>query len=154
LEASVELLKRVKDMVVVEGTEGRNPFEVFVLLWAILVGASLVFGSPAPGSLQELLPQWMVTGWSTLLCIGGLVGLVGVWLRNLTLSLLVERAAMLTISPAALLYSVALFSLGGARAAASGGAVLVFALSSFVRILRISTQLKRLRELLSKAAET
>lgn len=148
------ILKKARDVIVVEGTEGRNPFEVFLLAWCAVAGGLLAFGTPQPGSLQALLPQWMVTTWYILLCIGGLVGLVGVWQRKAILSLLVERAAMLVVSPAGLLYSVALFSLGGARAILSGGFVMAFAAAAFVRFVRIQLHLKRIRSLLDTVAKT
>jgi len=144
----VGLLKRARDLIAVEGTEGRNPFEVLTLSWAVFVGASFTFGTPTPGSFTEDLPTWAVTTWYILLCIGGLVGLVGVWLRNLALSLLVERAAMLIVSPSALLYSMALLSLGGARAVVYGSLTMAFAIASFVRIIRIGHQIKKIHSLL------
>lgn len=148
-------LKRVRDVVVVEGTEGRNPFEVLMLIWATLSGFYFLFFATPPGSITEDIPRWVVTAWYILLCTGGLVGLVGVWLKSLTLSLLVERAAMLIVSPSALLYAVALFSLSGSRLRVFGltGAVLIFALSSFIRFVRINVQLRKLRSLVGTVSE-
>jgi hypothetical protein len=147
-------MKRAKDVIVAEGSEGRNPFEVLMLAWCVLVGAALALGTPAPGSVRELLPQWMVMTWYILLCTGGLVGLVGVWLANLTLSLLVERAALLTVAPGALLYSVALFSLAGERGFVSGGLTLAFAMAAFLRVIRISVHMRRVRSLIGTVTNT
>jgi len=147
-------LKRMRDVVVVEGTEGRNPFEVLMLGWSVLSGVYFLFFEPPPGSITEDLPPLVVITWYTLLCIGGLVGLVGVWLRSLTLSLLVERAAMLIVAPSALLYTVALFSLSGSpvRAFGSASIVLTFAVSSLIRFIRINAHLQRLRTLIEVVA--
>lgn len=149
-------LKRMRDVVVVEGTEGRNPFEVLMLGWSVLSGAYLIFVAPPAGSVTEDIPRWVVTSWYILLCTGGLVGLVGVWLRNLTLSLLVERAAMLIVSSSATLYTVALFSLSGSPLRAFGPAsvVLTFAASSFIRFVRINVHLSEVRRKLRALAET
>lgn len=139
------LPRRARDVIMSEGTEGRNPFEVLTLAWSAYVGASLAFGSPVPNSVQELIPQWMVATWYILLCIGGLVGLVGVWLRNQLLSLLVERAAMTIFSPSALLYAVALFSFAGARAIPNGLGLMVFAIGATWRAVRITVFIKAKR---------
>lgn len=150
----MRFLTRARNVIAEEGTEGRNPFEVLNLAWFVLVGALSAFSPPPPGSLTADLPRWMVTLWYTLLCIGGLVALVGVWLRNQTLSLLVERAGMMIFSPSALLYSVALFSLGGGRAMAYGSVVLAFAISGFIRIVRIGVYIEKVRERVRSLQET
>lgn len=149
------VLKRARDVIVVEGTEGRNPFEVFLLAWVAFAGtAALVVGPPASESPIPLLPYWLVMTWYTLLCIGGSVGLAGVWIRNLILSMLVERAAMLILSPSALLFAVVLFSLGGAPALFSSSLTLAFAVMTFVRFVRINAQLRKLRSLMGVVAKS
>lgn len=138
-------LKRIKDVVIVKGTEGRNPFEVLILVWAVFTGASLLFGAPVPGSVQALLPRWVVITWYTLLCIGGLVGLVGVWLGDVIASLLVERAGMMFIAPAGLLYAAALYNVSDSRGIIYGSSVAAFSIGAAVRLVRITWHLKSVR---------
>lgn len=145
----LRVLKAARDMALVEGTEGRNPFEVFMLAWAVYVGAALTLGAPPPGSVQALLPHWMVTAWYTLLCIGGLVGLAGVWMGDPIRSLLVERAAMMIICPAGLLYGVVLFVTAGSAAAVAGGITIAFSLAALGRLIRISVRLRLIRSVVS-----
>lgn len=149
----LQLLRTAKSVLVLEGTEGRNPFEVFMLVWCVFVGSTLLLGAPKPGSVQELLSPWMVTTWCILLCIGGLVGLVGVWTRELILSLLVERVAMIVISPSGVLYSVAIFVKAGSVGAPAASIVMAFAIAALGRLIRIQGYLHSYRMLLGKVVE-
>lgn len=138
-------------MIGIEGTEGRNPFEQLMLVWSVLTVLT-VFATPTPGSITEYLPSWVVTACYILLCIGGLVGLVGVWLGNQILSLLVERAGMLITGSSATFYAVAIFTQVShtPRAIPAGTIVLFFALASFWRGYRVQYYLRRLRAKLAE----
>jgi hypothetical protein len=150
----VGLLKRARDVIVVGGTEGRNPFEVLMLVWSFLVGLLLLAsGAFAPDTVEALLDAWMVTGWYIFLCVGGLVGLVGVWLRSPILSLGVERGGMFVLAPAGLIYAVALFLFGGAQGVYQALAVLAFAASAFWRAVRITNQIARMRKQLQALSD-
>lgn len=140
-------------MVAVEGTEGRNPFEQLMLLWSALSVLSVLV-PPNPNSVLADLDRWVVVGCYILLCIGGLVGLVGVWLRKLILSLLVERAAMIIVGPSALFFSAAILAQvpHNARALSSGLIILFFSLSAFWRGYRIQSYLRKYRATISEAA--
>ena len=148
------ILKRARDVIGVEGTEGRNPFEQLMLLWAMLTILN-AFSAPASDTVLDDLPSWVVTGCYILLCTGGLVGLVGVWLKSLILSLLVERIAMLIAGSSAVFFAGAILSQGpnNPRAWSVGLTVFLFALASFWRGYRVQTFLHRYRTQLRKAAE-
>lgn len=150
----ISVLKRARDVLGVEGTEGRNPFEQLMLLWSALTILSIL-SAPTPGSVLEDLPRWVVIGCYILLCIGGLVGLVGVWLRNLILSLLVERAGMLIVGPSALFFAGAIFSLvpQNLRALSPATIVLFYSLAAFWRCYRVQSFLRRQRAVWGEAAD-
>lgn len=58
---------------------GRNPFELFVLGFSLLVGLPLLWGAPTPGSTTELLGPSLARVWGVILVFGCLTALVGVW---------------------------------------------------------------------------
>lgn len=57
----------------------RNPFEVFLLSFGLVVGSPLLFGAPTPGSTAALLGPTLVRVWAWMLCVGCLVALTGAW---------------------------------------------------------------------------
>lgn len=151
----VGMLKRAKDVIAAEGTEGRNPFEVLVLFLAIFSSLSFALNPQVPGdSAASYLPHWMVISWFILLCTGGLAGLVGVLQRNQILSLLVERVAMAWTGTSALLFGIVLLYRAPAPLGWQAGiSVLAFALASLWRLLRIQSYIRKLRTQLSEAVE-
>lgn len=153
----MQRLKRVRDVIAVEGTEGRNPFEVLLLLWPLLAAGSYALGRTSGDNRQVLPYLWMVIAWYTLLCIGGLVGLVGVWLRNQTLSLLWERAAMAITGGTSLIFAAILLAQSDPEGRAAGIGVLLYCLAALWRLLRIQFFLiaarDKLRSLQSEAVE-
>jgi hypothetical protein len=151
----VRILRWARDVMGVEGTEGRNPFEQFMLLWSVLTILSIL-SAPTPGSVLADLPSWVVIGCYILLCIGGSVGLVGVWLRNLILSLLVERASMIVVGPTSLFFAGAIFTQLSYNPRALSAAMIVaaFSLASFWRLYRIQSYLQAYRSSIRKAAKS
>lgn len=146
------VIEATKDVLIVGGTEGRNPFEVLILIWAVAGGLIRILGVQTPGAVTVHLPDWMGLTWYILLCIGGLVGLAGVWLRETILSLLVERAGLLFIGPVGLAYSLALFAVGGPDEKLLGASTGMFAACAIGRVLRIWWQLNRVRSDLKRMA--
>lgn len=144
------IVEATKEVFIVGGTEGRNPFEVLILVWAIIGGASRLVGMNFGNETVVHLPDWVVTVWYMLLCIGGLVGLVGVWIRETLTSLLVERAGMLFLGPVGVAYSLALLIAGG-DGIALAVSTFMFAVTAIGRLLRIWWWIHRLRSTLSNA---
>lgn len=143
-------IRRVYEFMAHEGTEGRNPFEVFMLMWATFVGISLLLAEPSSGSVQSFLEDWMVIVWAVCLCFGGSVGLVGVYLKDMLLSLLTERASMFVLFPASVLYAIALFATVGTRATIAGSIIIAFSAASCIRLVRIYRTLRTIRKVVSE----
>jgi hypothetical protein len=57
----------------------RNPFEIFLLTFGLVVAAPLLCGAPAPGSTTELVGRTAVHVWAWMLGGGCFVALTGAW---------------------------------------------------------------------------
>lgn len=95
-----------------------TPFEV--LIFAVFV-ITAVYGltanaGRAPGSLQSLLPKWLVVSWQICLLLGGSIGLIG----RMGARWPIERAGLAIVAPAAFVYATAIvfrFGISGIVAA-------------------------------------
>lgn len=57
----------------------RNPFEIFLLTFGLVVAVPLLFGAPTPGSTTELVGRTAVHIWAWMLGGGCFVALTGAW---------------------------------------------------------------------------
>ena len=93
---------------------GRNPFELFVLGFSILVGAPLLWGAPPPGSTTELLGPTLAHVWAWILVVGCATALLGVFWpgafrcpRATGTGLLIEQVGLVAVGVGDLLYAIA-----------------------------------------------
>lgn len=119
-----------------------EPWAIFVKALCVASGLTTLAG-PAPGSLEDTLPQVMVTIWSVTLVCGGAAGLAGL----LTTTRRLEVAGLLWLGTAAMVYALTILITRGLVGAVPGGIVLAFGLAAFVRALAVyaSYELARYR---------
>lgn len=110
----------------------RNPLETFLLGLCVFVGVGSLL-SPPPTAV----PDWLAVAWYLVLTVGGLLGLVGSYLPNVILGVLMVRAALIPLGAVA--YAVG-FLLGWAGVAAVG-----FGLAAHWRAWQITRHLRGLR---------
>lgn len=133
------------ERVVVPGR--RMPHQIVVLASCVLTGLIfLVIRAPAPNSLERLLDVRVLWAWKLMLLIGGAVGLVGSFMRKRPYQgLLAERASMILMTTAMLMYAVAIIAVAGAAGTASAAFILGWAASCVWRMWDIHKDLKILR---------
>lgn len=94
----------------------RNPFEVFLLLFGLVVGAPLLFGAPTPGSTTTLLGPGYVRVWAWMLVLGCAVTLIGAFWTALAhlvapsfaptpgAALLIEQVGLVAVGASSVIY--------------------------------------------------
>lgn len=134
---------------------GAKPFEIMTLLASALLGA-LYLGTFAidplgPSTIHHIL-VWIpiVIGWYLLLLIGGVVGLVGVYWRNVLTGMLIERIGLSSVAFAISVYVLALFTSAGLHALGTGILLTSLASACVWRITAINHDLKRVNRQLDK----
>jgi len=123
---------------------GRSrPHEVMIIVWSVAVGVIHFTTDPPPNSLDAAYPTWMTGAWYLLLGAGGLAGGVGLLLRNIIVSLYLERASMIAIAAGAAIYALAAFYVGGWRAFLAGGLIACWSAACAWRAGQITLDLRR-----------
>jgi hypothetical protein len=103
--------------------------ETFVALLCVLSSAAYLSGTPAPKSIDALLPVWLRVAWGGYLFAGGLLILVGLSVgRRRT-----EKAGLLLLAGSASVYALALGLVAGLAALFPAGITLAFAAAFGVR---------------------
>jgi hypothetical protein len=84
----------------------RHPFQIWVMLAAIISGLPIFLGRVAPpNSLEEKLPHAGIFAWALLFAGGGVMAIIGATLRKRDTGLLVEQVGLGFVGSACLLYS-------------------------------------------------
>jgi len=125
-------------------TGRHRPHEVMIILWSVVIATVHFATDPAPNSLDTTYPAWLVGGWYVLLGLGGVVGLAGLWLPSVLVSLYLERASMIAIAAGAAIYAVAVFYVGAWQALVAGGLIASWSAASAWRAIQISLDVRRL----------
>lgn len=86
---------------------GRHPFQIFIMTLCFVTGLPTVFGTaPRPGSIEEQLPDWVGFGWALVLTVCSLLAVVGVFLPDRGLGIVLEQLGVAGVGLGALLYVV------------------------------------------------
>lgn len=126
----------------------RHPFEVAMLCAAVVVGFSRAL-APTSGAIQRGLPLPVTVSWYSLLAVGGIICLVGIYWREKVTGLIVERAGLCLLTAGALAYSIVLVTVGGWSGVAAGAFILAFGIAAALRSIDIGRILRRVRLLRS-----
>ncbi|GIM88744.1 hypothetical protein [Paractinoplanes toevensis] len=131
-------------IVVVVGRD--RPHEVALNVWAIVIGVLLTFGAPRPGSMAALVGGGTFYVFSVGLGLGGLIALIGShWGRDVERSLEIERAGLIILAGALLVYAVAVTVTFRGQALVAGGLVTAWVWANIRRSVIITRDLQRVK---------
>lgn len=131
-------------IVVVVGRD--RPHEVAFNIWAVILGTMFTFGAPRPGSMASLVTGPAFYVFAVGLALGGLVALVGSHLPgDVERALEVERAGLIILTGALLVYAVAVISVFGWQALVAGALVAAWVHGNVRRSVTITRDLKAVR---------
>jgi hypothetical protein len=127
---------------------GGTEHEANMMATSVLVGVGMLLVAPAPQSVLAVLPGWLVTVWAGTWVASGVAGLVALyWRRNLTRSLLIERAALVLNAAAVGTFAVSAFVFAGWRAWVAGCFLAGWAVANLLRAWRIGGEVMQLTEM-------
>jgi hypothetical protein len=132
-------------IVVVVGRD--RPHEVALNVWAVILGTLLTFGAPRPGSMAALVSGGAFYVFSTGLALGGLIALVGShWGRgDAERGLEIERAGLVVLTGALLVYAAAVTATFGGQALVAGGLTAAWVWANVRRAIMITRDLRHAR---------
>lgn len=125
----------------------RMPHQIVILFFSTLIGVVFVFThAPSPNSLERNLDFRVLWAWKLMLLFGGVVGLVGSFMKKRPYQgLLAERASMILMSTAMLMYAVGIVASSGVSALTAATYILGWAASCLWRLWDIQKDLRVLR---------
>lgn len=136
-------------VVVVVGRD--RPHEVAFNVWAVILGGLFTFGAPRPGSMAALVTGPAFYVFSAGLGLGGLVALLGShWTRDVERALEIERAGLIILTGALLVYVAAVVSVFGWQALIAGGLCGAWVHANVRRSVSITRDLREIRRRLSR----
>lgn len=126
-------------------TGRHRPHQVMLLTFSALVGVGFVAGLRPPGTLDRLVPGWVLWTWYALLLASGLVGLAALAIRDPYRVLVLERAAMAGQVAAPALYGIALAASAQSTAVFAAGFCAAWSAASMWRGWQVHRGLRALR---------
>lgn len=128
----------------IQVSTGRNPFEVAILVAAVLAGVTtLVHGVP-PRSVLATMSPLIQQVWQYELLGGGMLGLVGVWWPGkLFAALQLERIGVGVLGAATTMYAIGIAVYTGLAGVVAGSFVVAIALSCWARVVLITRDIHR-----------
>lgn len=119
----------------------RHPMVIYLHALVAASGVAYFLG-PHPHSVADLLPGVLSYLWYATLALGGSIGLVSAVWRDPLAGVLIERAAMLPLGGAALVYAMALAVLGHLAVLLNAGLIAGFGVAAVLRAIQISRELR------------
>lgn len=130
----------------------RHPFEIYVLVWALVTSAPAAVGLvEVPNSISRQLPGWPSRLWAIALTVGCLTALAGLaWHRPRfpyisPTALGMEQVGLTIVGVAAVLYAASALFAVGAAALIPVGVILGFGVACFVQVWKINRILRQSR---------
>jgi hypothetical protein len=113
-----------------------NPFEIFLGGLCVLSGVPFLLTlSPRPGTLEELLPAWLVFAWGLELVCGGALVVIGVTTERRA----VERFGLFLLGPAALVYAIGIIYTARLAGLVAAAIVAAFGLACLLRLVTLTS---------------
>lgn len=128
-------------------TGRHRPHEVLLLAISALLGAGFVSGVKPPSTLEQLVHPVVLWTWYVLLLSSGVIGLVGIAIRDTYRGLVLELAAMHGQAAAPLLYGLALLSIGNGAVVFAVAFCLAWSGASVWRGVQVRQGMRALRQL-------
>ncbi|GAB2963271.1 hypothetical protein GCM10027280_60200 [Micromonospora polyrhachis] len=129
----------------VQIVSGRHPFEIMVLVAALLCGILLIVTDIQPPSINIAMPPFVQATWELGLVLVGVGGLLGItWPGHLVTGIGIELGAMVLLGTTTAMYSIAVFIVSGRPALVAGAFIGAVAVSSLWRSLQILRDLRKL----------
>jgi hypothetical protein len=122
-----------------------NPFEAYMFAACVVQGAALLTGAARPTSIEQALPLQLRVVWATLLLLGGVAVLVGLyWPGSPMTGVEIKRPGLVAVGGAALAYGLALLPFGAAGMVVAIANV-SFALACAVRVWQVTRRVRAVR---------
>lgn len=121
----------------------RHPIVLFLLFLTLSYGVSVLFGGPAPGSIEEQLDAVQVSVWGGTLAFGASTYLIALALqsskrvRTFTTGVAFEQVGAASLGAAAILYSVAVVATVGWVGTFPAGTTFAFGAACIYRWITI-----------------
>lgn len=120
-----------------------NPFEAYQLVACIVQGIGVVSGYAKPPSIEILLPNLLRFVWGTLLLLGGVAVVVGLyWRWDPIDGVLIRRIGLIAAGGGTGIYGIALLALGP-EGFVAGVFNIAFALACFARVHQIGVAIRQ-----------
>lgn len=126
-------------------TGRHRPHEALFLVFSAAIGLAFVAGVRPPGTLERLVPVWVLWTWYLLLLASGLIGLASFAIADPYRALVLERAAMVGQTAAPIVYGVALLATGEATTLFAAAFCATWSAASGWRGWQVSKSIKLLR---------
>ncbi len=134
--------------------DSRNPDTVFLLALLLTAGAAQFATGAESGSVEALVPTWVLTAWSVLLTLASAVTLLGVCWRSRVSGILIEAVGRVMLGPACLAYAIAVVVAAGIGGSAQvAGLLLGLCLSSAWRVVQIYRGIDAMRRTMSRISD-
>ncbi len=120
----------------------RHPFETYLLALAVVSGVPLIFGGGNSRTIDASLPPTLVVVWGVMLTVGSSMALVGSYWRGRQITgLVLERAGLVGVGGAAIVYAVAALLAVGSDALFSSCITAGFGAACFAQARRIALRI-------------
>lgn len=113
-----------------------DPRAVFILALSVFSGIVALILRESPDSLREVIPEWAVVAWGSMLAIGSLLTLVGMLFQSVN-GIITEQIGSALVAATTVFYSVVVFIIVGGTAIQTVGVILAWGLACALRWIQL-----------------